>query len=458
MKFKNKFKKILFFIVLYILSVVALTTFLEIPGTMKMYVEIVNSDVNGFQVFYAQKEQEFTEKNSSRDEYEASRKKMKLDFLIDSNVDRIRFDLGEHPGKIEISSIYFKPFFKKNHLSISLVANEVGNEISNIKKNDDYIEIVTKGPDPFIYFPLTTELREQNMIDNKKFKTLICNFVGLLISSVLFILLVKRRIIISFYVDIFSNRRLIFNLAKNDFKTKYAGSYLGFMWGYVQPIVTILVYWFVFQVGLKVMPADENIPFAIWFISGLIPWFFFADSLSNATNSFIEYSFLVKKVVFKISILPIVKILSSLFVHCVFLIFLYIVYLSYGNSFHVYNIQLIYYSFCTILLVVGISYFTSAIVVFFKDLGQIISIIIQVGMWLTPIMWSEKIISDRYNWIFKINPMYYVVQGYRDSLFYKAWFYENIYLTLWFWFFTIMMFLLGVFIFKKLKPHFADVL
>ncbi|OZQ92372.1 teichoic acid ABC transporter permease [Paenibacillus sp. VTT E-133291] len=254
------------------------------------------------------------------------------------------------------------------------------------------------------------------------------------------------------------HRALILNLSKNDFKTKYAGSYLGVIWGYVQPITTILVYWFVFQVGLKVTPTDNNVPFAVWFMAGLIPWFFFSDALSNASNSFVEYSFLVKKLVFKVSILPIVKIISSLFVHLVFIVFLYIVYFSYGFNFHAYNIQLLYYSLCTLFFTTALSYLTSSVVVFFKDLGQIIVIFLQVGMWITPIMWSEKILSDKYSWLFKMNPMYYVVEGYRDSLFNRVWFTEHIYLTFYFWSVTFFLFVLGAFIFKRLKPHFADVL
>ena len=75
-------------------------------------------------------------------------------------------------------------------------------------------------------------------------------------------------------LELFHNRHLILSLAKNDFKTKYAGSYLGIVWAFVQPIVTILVYWFVFSVGLKAGNAS-NYPFVLYLISGIVPWFFF---------------------------------------------------------------------------------------------------------------------------------------------------------------------------------------
>ena len=75
--------------------------------------------------------------------------------------------------------------------------------------------------------------------------------------------------------DLLSSRNLILSLALNDFRTKYAGSYFGVLWAFIQPIVTIFVFWFVFQIGLKVTPVDENVPFSLWFMCGLIPGSFF---------------------------------------------------------------------------------------------------------------------------------------------------------------------------------------
>ena len=112
----------------------------------------------------------------------------------------------------------------------------------------------------------------------------------------------------SFLKELFGNRKLILNLAKNDFKTKYAGSYLGIVWAFIQPVVTVLVYWFVFEVGLR-QTGNAEVPFVLWLIAGLVPWFFFSDALNGGTNSLLEYNYLVKKVVFKISVLPIVKII-----------------------------------------------------------------------------------------------------------------------------------------------------
>lgn len=257
--------------------------------------------------------------------------------------------------------------------------------------------------------------------------------------------------------ELYRSKNLILNLSKNDFKTRYAGSYLGVFWAFVQPIITVLIYWFVFQVGFKSAPV-KDFPFVLWLVSGIVPWFFFSESVSNATNSFIEYSYLVKKVVFKISILPLVKIISAFFVHMFFVSFTIILYCIYGKFPTIHIIQVVYYSFCTFFLALGLSYITSAIMPFFKDFGQIVGIILQIGVWMTPIMWSYDMIPMQYQWVLKLNPMYYIAEGYRDTFINHVWFWHRYNQTIYFWVVSTIIFICGITIFKKLKPHFSDVL
>lgn len=263
-------------------------------------------------------------------------------------------------------------------------------------------------------------------------------------------------------IEVYSNRRLIFKLAKNDFKTRYTGSYLGIIWAFIQPVVTIVTYWLVFEKGLKagaaISTSGISVPFVLWLTAGLVPWFFFSEALNNGTNALMEYNYLVKKVVFKISILPIIKIISALFVHLFFMFFTLLLFTCYGYYPDLYSLQLIYYSLCVFVLVLAICYSTCAIVIFFRDLAQIISIILQIGMWATPIMWQLNIVDEKFRFIFKLNPMYYIVQGYREALIDKIWFWQQWKLSIYFWIFVLVVFLIGTVIFKRLKVHFADVL
>lgn len=249
----------------------------------------------------------------------------------------------------------------------------------------------------------------------------------------------------------------MFRLAKNDFMVRYAGSYFGVIWAFVQPVITILLYWFVFQVGFR-SGSVEGAPYVLWLIAGLIPWFYFSEAVSGSANCLIEYSYLVKKVVFNISVLPAVKAISALFVHLFFLVAMILVFALYGYYPDFYTAQIFYYLLCMFVLVLGLAYIGSALNVFFRDLGQIINILLQIGMWLTPIAWQDTMLSPVWQKIMKLNPVYYIVTGYRESLIHKTAFWEHSTWTIYFWLFALVLLLAGRKLFHKLKIHFADVL
>lgn len=260
-----------------------------------------------------------------------------------------------------------------------------------------------------------------------------------------------------FLRDIYQNRRLLKDLVKNDFKSRYLNNYLGILWAFIQPTISVCIFWFVFQVGFKSSPV-ENVPFILWLVAGIIPWFFLAESLLSATNAILDNSFLVKKIVFRVSLLPIVKISSAVIVHLFFIFFMMLMYILYAFEPSVYWLQIFYYLPSAIVFLLGLSWITSSIVVFFRDLGQLIAMSIQFGFWLTPIFWTLKMIPEEYQWLFELNPAYYITQGYRDAFIYHVWFWEKPIEALIYWGLTLTLFVFGAIIFRKLRPHFADVL
>ena len=269
--------------------------------------------------------------------------------------------------------------------------------------------------------------------------------------------------------DIIKNKKLIAKLAKNDFKQKFAGSTLGVIWAFVQPVVTVLVYWIVFDKALNAGTQGTrdgiNAPFVLWLSAGIVPWFYFSEVFSSGTLVLHEYNYLVKKVVFPINVLPIVKAISSLFVHGFFVMFTLIIYLLYRFPVSPYILQVIYYSFAMMCLTIGLIYLTSALCVFFRDMAQLVNIFLQVCIWATPIMWNYddvfKTKGAEHPVIFtllKFNPMYYITNGYRDSFISHVGFWTRPALTAYFWAVTILFFVLGTHVFKKLQSQFADVL
>ncbi len=263
--------------------------------------------------------------------------------------------------------------------------------------------------------------------------------------------------IFEFLVDVFRHRQTIKELTRNDFRSRYLGSFLGITWAFIQPTITILIMWFIFEAGFKTGPVGDC-PFVLWLMSGLLPWFFFSEGLQNATNSIIDNSYLVKKVVFKVSILPIIKILSSLIVHSFFISVLVLLFAVYQREFSLHVLQIPFFVLLTCLLVLGLSWLTSALVIFVRDLGQIIAILLQFGFWLTPIFWSMEMVPERYHTILKLNPVFFIVEGYRNSLIYHRWFWEHPSQAIYFFSVTGTVFFLGAFVFMRLRPHFADVI
>jgi ABC-type polysaccharide/polyol phosphate export permease len=250
---------------------------------------------------------------------------------------------------------------------------------------------------------------------------------------------------------------LLWELVKQDFSQRYIENVFGVAWAFVQPIITILILWFVFEIGFKSQPVN-NVPFILWLVAGILPWFFVTDALVSGTSSIVDKSFLVNKVVFSVRLLPVIKIITALFIHLCFIFFMFVLFTLSGVEPTIYWIQIFYYAFAAICLIFSILLFTSAALVFVRDVNQFISMFIQFGFWLTPIFWSLSIIPEKYHELVMLNPFAYITEGYRNSLINDVWFWETPQLTIYFWIVTTVLFVLGTMFFRKLRPYFSDVI
>lgn len=402
----------------------------------------------------------FGENQSAEASYSAKGTTETLAFDVPADTAWFRFDPSREAGiKISIDSI--RVTYNGNVISTYSAEDA---ETKNVDASEAG-SIVTTSEDAYMIFSVDTASVTSAVQSRVQNTQLILNIIEcVVVDLIVLLLIIKWEALKPVPREIWYNRKLTLNLSKNDFKNRFSGSYLGTVWAFVQPIVTILLFWFVFEKGLHAGPQGLRngipVPFVLWLTSGLVPWFFFQDALISGTNTLYEYAFLVKKVVFNISILPAVKVISNLFVHVAFVGFMFIMFILMGLYPSVYAVQVIYYSVAMICFVTGLVYLTSAFCVFFKDLAQIISILMQVFMWSTPIMWNINAIGLKgpLLYLFKLNPMFYIVQGYRDSMIDNVWFFEKSDLTVYFWAVTILLFVFGTTMFRKLKIHFADVL
>ena len=201
-----------------------------------------------------------------------------------------------------------------------------------------------------------------------------------------------------------------------------------------------------------------DVPFISWLVPGMLAWFYIADALSNGVAAIVNSPHLVTKVVFPVKLLPIAHVLAPMFVH-LFLMLVLLLYLFFaGRGSTIFWPQLLYYLGCSCVLCIAISYFTSACMVFTRDIASVVGVGLQMFFWATPIFWNPAMLEGTKLEFLSLSPINYVVSGYRDSLLSGVGFWEKPLETAVFWAFTLPCLFLGIVLFKRMRPHFADVL
>lgn len=261
-----------------------------------------------------------------------------------------------------------------------------------------------------------------------------------------------------FIKSIIKNKKLIWQLGKNDFKNRFASTSLGAIWGFLQPFVFMLTYAIVFQFILKTGSAGDY-PYAVWFFPGMALWQWINDSVMSASNSIRTYSYLVKKVVFPVDIIPTISIVASSFVGLFLIVIAVVLCLVYKFIPNV--LLLIYVIFATYCFILAFTRLTSAITTVVPDFSNLLGILMQLFFWFTPVIWDLSMVSG-HPVILKIMqcmPFTYLVTAFREVFIDKSIIFADHGLyTIVFWVITIIMFVWGNSVFKRTKKDFADVL
>jgi lipopolysaccharide transport system permease protein/teichoic acid transport system permease protein len=231
----------------------------------------------------------------------------------------------------------------------------------------------------------------------------------------------------------------------------------GVAWAVLQPLSTVLIYWLVFDLGFKVQGPDR-VPFLAYFLCGLVPWLAFSEVLVTSTTAISNNKHLVKKVVFPTEVLPVVNVAAAATTHVVLLVATILVAACYGRAFGLPLLTLVFYASALAAFSLGLAWALAALQVFFRDLAQIVTVVLSLWFWLTPIAWVTDMIPAHLRWIVDLNPANYVVAGYRDAILYDSFGAGLVERTLYFWIVTGSFLCLGSALFRRLKPHFADVL
>lgn len=462
-------KTIIYGLIFLLLFFVLSTVFGAFDLKYALTIEYSAEQADRFQVFYRTSQSEtYTEEESVEAAIIPGVAFTTADIELPEgfSTDSVRLDIGDISGNVisirKVSVFSGHNFYQFNAeeitrllelgniipMNISLITGDTEKAVFENLNNDGSLEFFpeqTRTPQP-------TFLRRDNLV----------RFGLSFLAALLLTFIIYRHVylhdLIDVLLDLRKNRRIIASMALNDFKSRYAGSYLGMIWAFVQPLCTILIYWFVFEVGLRASSMSE-VPYSLWLTAGLVPWFFFSEAWFGMSCVFQDYSYLVKKVMFDLDTMPFIRLLSSLITHGAFILIMMAVYMAYGYYPSIWTFQLLYYVIALCCWLIAISFITASVMVFIRDIGQVMNIVVQFGMWLTPILWNINIFPKQYEIIFKLNPIYYIVQGFRNCMLAdKFILFDNIKWMLYFWTLTAVVLCVGMSMFRKLKVHFADVL
>ncbi len=254
-------------------------------------------------------------------------------------------------------------------------------------------------------------------------------------------------------------RQQIFKLAKADLVKTYRGAALGWSWAIIKPAVTIFVYWFAFEIGLRAGKDVNGFPFFLWLISGLMSWFYMNDMLTQGTDSIRKYSYLVTKMKFPVSTIPTFISISKLMVHFILLIITIVIFIAMGHAPDMYILQLPFYILLNFSFFTVFSLLSSLLASMSKDFANLVKAFITAIFWLSGIIWNVN--NIKIGWLKKvlmINPVTYLVEGYRNCFINKIWFWEQPKRLMYFVIILVIMLIIALWAYRKLRKEIPDVL
>ena len=251
-------------------------------------------------------------------------------------------------------------------------------------------------------------------------------------------------------------RGLIQTLVVRDLKARYRGSVLGFFWSFINPLLLLLIYNFVFTTVMPgVRPADLE-PYALFMFCGILPWTWFSSSLLESSSTLLSGGNLIKKVLFPAEVLPIVTVLANM-AHFFLGLPILIMFLVYYRR-PLDPVELLWFPVIVLVqlvLTIGLALLLSALTVHFRDLKDLLGNLLTLWFFATPIIYPISQAPDYMRWALNLNPMTHLAISYQEVLFYVGphghwrWLMSLALLA-------ILVFLLGYFVFDRLRDSFAE--
>ena len=251
--------------------------------------------------------------------------------------------------------------------------------------------------------------------------------------------------------EIYKYREMIVSLVQRDLKGRYKNSMLGFFWSYLNPLLQLVVYTFVFSIVMR-----NNIEkFYLFLFVALVPWMFFSTALNTGAGCIVHQADMVKKIYFPREILPIVNVPSGFVNMLLSFVVVFAVLLISGFGI---NLRVIWFLPVVMLieyfLTLGMVFLVSSVTVYLRDIEYMLSILTLAWQFLTPVMYSIEMVPERYLTLYRLNPMTPIIEAYRSILYYKTM--PNLLILLESAGFAVLFMIIGVLVFEKLQRRFVE--
>jgi len=263
----------------------------------------------------------------------------------------------------------------------------------------------------------------------------------------------KKGLIPIDFKEIYKHRELLWAFIVRDIKVKYKQTVIGGLWAILQPFLTMVIFSFFFGKIAKI--PSEGVPYPIFSYSGLLLWTYFANSVSNASNSMVGGASLITKVYFPRIILPISATLRGLLDYAIagLIIFGFMFFYKFTPSIYLFLLPLIL--FFTWMLAAGIGFWLSAIDVKYRDVKYVFPFFIQLWIYATPVIYPASV-AGKFEWVVKLNPMSGLIEAHRAMILgHQGINFGMLGISA---LFAVIIFISGAFYFKSVERYFADII
>lgn len=259
-----------------------------------------------------------------------------------------------------------------------------------------------------------------------------------------------------------SNIYRIYCIAKYELLADIRDSKFGLFWNFASPAIQVFTYWLIFGIAWQKKPID-NIEYLPWLVVGYAAWWFLQPSIQNGCNAVFSKTNVITKMKFPVSILPATICVKEFFNHLCMLAIAFVTLTMTGYFPNLYWFGLIYFTICAFVLVEALSLILSVLTMLWRDVRKLIISLIRMLMYFSPVIWECRFAEnipyhEILNKAMKLNPVYYVLNGYRDSVFYNKTFWDYPMLTLYFWVLMLLLFTVGCVLMYKFKRKFIDMI